>query len=74
MSDKKKTRIRYVIEPTWDKVGYNVTTHVLLPVNTAEEALTMVMSMYKLEDPDDIDVGFEVKGVEAMDLLFNIEK
>jgi hypothetical protein len=30
--------------------------------------------MYKLEDPDDVDVSVSVKGNEAVDVLFGLEK
>jgi hypothetical protein len=73
-TEKQKTRVNYEIEPTWDKAGWKVNIHTYMPAETPQQALDMVMSMYKLEDPDDVDVSVSVKGNEAVDVLFGLEK
>jgi hypothetical protein len=73
-TEKKKTRVHYELEPTWDNKGWNVTINTIIPAETPQEALEMMMSMYKLEDPDDIDVRVSVRGIEAVDVLFGLEK
>jgi hypothetical protein len=74
MSEKKKNRVNYEVSPTWNGDGFSVSIHTTLPVETAQEALDMVMSMYKLEDPDDIEVTVTFRGIEAVDTLFKLER
>ncbi len=74
MSEKKKTRVNYEVSPTWNGEGFNVSIQTTLPVETAQEALYMIASMYKLEDPNNIDVTVTVRGTEAVDTLFGLEK
>lgn len=74
MSDKPKTRVTYEVEKSWDGKQWKVTTHAYMPADTAEEAVSMVMSFYKLEDPDDVDVDVRIKGNEALDILFRMER
>lgn len=74
MSDKKKTRVDYELEPSWDGAGYRVKIHTYIPVESAQEALAMMMSMYKLENPDDVDITVSVKGNDAVKILFGMEK
>jgi hypothetical protein len=73
-TEKKKTRVHYELEPTWDNKGWNVTINTIMPTETPQEALEMIKSMYKLEDPDDIDVRVSVRGTTAVDVLFGLEK
>lgn len=74
MSEKQKTRVSYEVERSWDGKGWKVTTHAYMPAETAKEAVDMIMSFYKLEDPNDVDVHVSVKGNEALDILFGLEK
>jgi hypothetical protein len=73
-TEKKKTRVHYELEPTWGNKGWNVTINTVMPTETPQEALEMIKSMYKLEDPDEVEVSVSVKGNEAVDVLFGLEK
>lgn len=73
MSEKQKTRVNYEVEKSWDGKEWKVTTHAYMPAKSAEEAVAMVMSFYKLEDPNDVDVSLNIKGNEALDILFKVE-
>lgn len=74
MSEKKKARVNYDVAPTWNGDGWNVTINTVMPTETAQEALDMVVAMYKLEAPNDIDVSVTFRGTEAVDKLFGLEK
>lgn len=74
MSEKKKTRVHFELEPTWNNDGWNVTINSIIPAETPQEALAMIISMYKLENPNDIDVRVSVRGNSAVDVLFGLEK
>lgn len=74
MSEKPKTRVQYEVEESWDGKSWKVTTYAHIQAESAKEALTMVMSMYKLEDPSEVDVDIRVRGNEAIDYLFGLEK
>ena len=74
MSEKQKTRIHYEVERSWDNKEWKVSTHAYMPAETAQEAVAMVMSFYKLEDPNEVDVHLSVKGNDALDILFGLEK
>lgn len=72
MSDKPKTRIRYGLEEGYNNT-YSVTVYTKHQVNTVEEGFNMIKSMYMLEDPADIDPSVELRGVPALDIVFNLE-
>jgi hypothetical protein len=74
MSDKPKTRVQYEVEKSWDGKAWKVTTHAFMPAESAAEAVAMVMSFYKLEDPEDVEVDVRIKGNEALDILFRMER
>lgn len=73
-TEKQKTRVNYDLEPTWDNKGWKVSIHTYMNVESPQEAIEMMMSMYKLEDPDDVEVSVNVKGNKAVDVLFGLEK
>jgi hypothetical protein len=73
-TEKQKTRVNYDLEPTWDNNGWKVSIHTYMNVESPQEAIEMMMSMYKLEDPDDVEVSVNVKGNKAVDVLFGLEK
>jgi len=73
-TEKQKTRVSYDLEPTWDNKGWKVSIHTYMNVESPQEAIEMMMSMYKLEDPDDVEVSVNVKGNKAVDVLFGLEK
>ena len=74
MSEKKKNRVNYEVSPSWNGEGFSVSIHTLMPAETPQEALNMVTSMYKLQNPDDIDVSVTFSGTEAVDTLFKLER
>ena len=72
MSEKAKTRVQYEVERSWDGKGWKVSTHAHIPAESAQEAVDTIMSFYKLEDPNDVEVEIRVKGNEALDILFRL--
>lgn len=73
MADKKKTRVDYEVEKDYSG-GWRVRTTAWMPAESASEAIMMMKSMYKLEDPDDVDVHVTVRTTEAVDILFGVER
>jgi hypothetical protein len=72
MSDKPKTRVNYTLEESYGgKWSVRIFTH--HEVESAKAGMDMIKSMYMLEDPNDINPSIEVKGVEAVDLMFGLE-
>lgn len=69
---ESKTRIRYGLEEGYNG-KYSVTVYSKHEVNTVEEGFNMIKSMYVLEDPADIDPSIELRGIPALDLVFNLE-
>lgn len=69
MSDK--VRLTYKLEESYDG-KWDVVIYSREKFASAEIALETIKSMYKLEDPNDIDASIEVRGNTALDLLFGI--
>jgi hypothetical protein len=72
-TEKPKTRITYKLEPNYDG-KFSVRIYTAHTVETAQEGLDMIRSMYMLEDPDEVSPTVEVTGVDAVDLVFGLEK
>lgn len=68
---ESKTRIRYGLEEGYNG-KYSVTVYSKHEVDTVEEGFNMIKSMYVLEDPADIDPSIELRGIPALDLVFNM--
>ena len=69
---ESKTRIRYGLEEGYNG-KYTVTVYTKHEVDTVEAGFNMIKSMYMLEDPADIDPSVELRGVSALDIVFNLE-
>lgn len=70
--NESKTRIRYSLEEGYQG-KYTVSVYTKHEVDTVEEGFNMIKSMYLLEDPADIDPSIELRGIPALDILFNVE-
>lgn len=69
---ESKTRIRYGLEEGYNG-KYSVTVYSKHEVDSVEDGFNMIKSMYVLEDPADIDPSIELRGIPALDLVFNLE-
>lgn len=69
---ESKTRIRYGLEEGYQG-KYSVTVYSKHEVDSVEDGFNMIKSMYVLEDPADIDPSIELRGIPALDLVFNLE-
>jgi hypothetical protein len=70
---KSKNRVTYVLEESYGG-KWSIRIFSNMNVESAEEGLATIKSMYMLEDPDEVDASIEVKGNVAVDLILGLGK
>ena len=70
--NESKARIRYGLEEQYNG-KFLVSVYTKHEVDSVEEGFNMIKGMYLLEDPADIDPSIELRGIPALDIVFNLE-
>lgn len=64
-------RVKYELEKKYDG-SWQVNVYSFQDVESPKAGLDMIKSMYMLEDPKTVDASINIRGTEALDLLFEL--